>query len=127
MESLTGAALTRLVVNVAAASAGTSETMRAMSFSPLGLIPQATPAAWNPAAEVTPPPLINLASIVFVVFMPGPAFLPDRRPGWPPEWLVKHCLCQDCPGKKRAADDRCGHRPGPRSGCGWNLPPAAPR
>src|SRR5471032_2333207 len=107
MESLTGAALTRLVVNVAAASAGTSETMRAMSFSPRGLIPQATPAAWKPSAEVTPPPLIVLASIFFLVFMSAPAFLPARRPGWRPEWLVKHCLCQDYPGRKKAGDDWC--------------------
>jgi hypothetical protein len=45
IETFTGAALTALVVNVAATSAGTSETMSARSFARPSFNPQAMPAA----------------------------------------------------------------------------------
>src|SRR5207302_5568206 len=50
----TGAALTLLVVNTPAAAAGTRDTTRARSFF-CALIPQCTPAATKPCADVTPP------------------------------------------------------------------------
>src|SRR5207302_7382618 len=50
----TGAALTLLVVNTPAAAAGTRDTTRARSFF-CALIPQCTPAAAKPCADVTPP------------------------------------------------------------------------
>src|ERR1700677_210609 len=112
IETLTGAALTRLVVKVAAASAGTSETTSAMSFSPAGLMPQATPAARNPCADDTPPPLIVLASMDSTVFTPAPGLRPGRRRCWLLEWLGKHCLCQDCRETKKEAAGLCGHQPG---------------
>jgi hypothetical protein len=50
---------------VAATSAGTSETTKATSRSRPGLIPQATPAARNPSADVTPPALMSFASMTW--------------------------------------------------------------
>src|SRR5690606_35841386 len=50
----TGAACTLLVVNTAAAAAGTSDTMTATSLR-LRLMPACTPAARKPAGAVTPP------------------------------------------------------------------------
>src|SRR5262249_45186044 len=48
----TGAAVDLLVVKAATAVAGTSETISARSFFPLGLIPQATPANRNPGTTI---------------------------------------------------------------------------
>jgi hypothetical protein len=57
----TGAALTLLRVNTpAAVSRGPSLTSRARSFSPLALMPAATPAARNPPGAVAPASLVTL-------------------------------------------------------------------
>src|SRR5918993_26065 len=53
-DQTTGAATTWLVVNTPAATVPGSPTIRARSAAPEGLSPQATPAAPNPAAAVTP-------------------------------------------------------------------------
>src|SRR3990167_1562450 len=52
MPTITGAALTQLVVKSAAAVAGRSERMKAKSFLRLFLIPQATPANLNPGTLI---------------------------------------------------------------------------
>src|ERR1700733_15210582 len=67
-ETRTGAALIRLVVNVAAPAAGESETIRARSgpgfVSPL--IPHRTAEARNPLGAVTPPMISVKAKAIYV-------------------------------------------------------------
>ena len=67
LETRTGAALTRLVVNTPAATAGTSEATSAMSSRPLfeALMPAKTAPARNPFEAVTPP------LIVLILLMPA--------------------------------------------------------
>src|SRR5260370_23846244 len=52
MPTSTGAARTRLVVNAAAAVAGTSETINATSRLPFSLSPQRTPAKRKPGTRM---------------------------------------------------------------------------
>src|SRR5437588_6868656 len=61
----TGAALTLLVVNTPAAAAGTRDTTRARSFF-CALIPQCTPAATKPCADVTPPWIKRVTPLAIV-------------------------------------------------------------
>ena len=61
--TMTGAAVTLLVVNAATAVAGTSETNSDRSFLPLGLRPQATPAKRNPGTMTG-----DFATLIFMSF-----------------------------------------------------------
>ena len=58
-ETITGAAVARLVVKTAAACAGASETSSARSSPPLALMPALVPAARKPRGAVTPPGMVE--------------------------------------------------------------------
>ena len=64
MSQVTGAALTRLRVNVPATAQGTSAAIIAMSLRPWYLIPAAQQAARKPLAAVTPPVILRMLVIL---------------------------------------------------------------
>src|SRR5207302_11088457 len=78
ISRMTGAALTLLVVNTPAAAAGTRDTTRARSFF-CALIPQCTPAATKPCADVTPPWIKRVTPLAIA---PPPYFAPTSASYW---------------------------------------------
>src|SRR5258706_6268085 len=75
-DTTTGAPGKRLVVNTAAATAGESETISARSGRPLGLMPQAIPAARKPRTSIATPvlrfrrrPRLGPGAVTLLVFL----------------------------------------------------------